>query len=218
MHRYRAVVLALALVVVPSSLSAQAQFAVSAFGGVYLPAADLLEGTFAIDGGVRLKYGQKTSAVLGGRAAVWPTDRIGIEAEFAYLPSKVEGTWVGGDLVPQTGEDDASVFLGSLNLMYSLIRPPLEPFSLYVSGGIGYVSRGGDFFDILEDNSDIAGVFGVGFKYGIARSTWLRLDVRDYISSYEEKALSEVATEGGESKMQNDLLIVASVELVFGGS
>lgn len=218
MRGYRAAVLTLLIALAPSSLAAQAQFAVSAFGGVYLPTADLFDGVVPVDtfGPSSLKFKQSTGFTFGARLAVWPTARIGIEAEAAYVSSDVEGDFIvasGGRLIPVSGTESGSLLLGSLNLMYALIRPPLEPLSIYVSGGVGFVSRGGDAFDNFEDTSDIAGVVGLGLKYGVAKGLWIRVDLRDYISSFEEKALSRFALQGGESKLQNDLLVVAGLEL-----
>ncbi len=218
MRGYRAAVLTLLIALAPSTLAAQAQFAVSAFGGVYLPTADLFEGVVPTQdaGNISLKFSQSTSWTVGGRLAVWPSARIGIEAEAAYVPSSVQGDILGtvdGNVIPISGDVDANLFLGSINLMYALIRPPLEPLLIYISGGVGLVSRGGDFYDGLQDTSDIAGVAGLGLKYGVARALWLRVDLRDYISSFNETILSDAALTGGGSKLQNDLLIVASIEL-----
>ena len=152
---------------------------------------------------------------LGARVAVWPSARIGIEAEAAYVSSDVEGDFivaVGGKLRPVSGTESGNLFLGSLNFVYALIKPPLEPLAITVSGGVGLVSRGGDAWNNFEDTSDIAGVLGLGLKYGIARALWLRFDLRDYISSFDEKNLSAVAIQGGGSKLQNDLLVVVGVE------
>jgi hypothetical protein len=224
MRGYRAAVLVLLMAVAPASLAAQTQVAISAFGGVYLPTADLFDGVVPIlitpDSTIpaALKFKQKTGFTVGGRVAVWPSARFGVELEAAYVGSKVKGDFLvsfGNTLVPRTGEEDASLLLGSINLVYALIRPPLEPLSIYISGGVGLVSRGGDAFRNLEDTSDIAGVAGLGLKYGVGRGVWIRVDLKDYISSYEETALSAAAISGGEAKLQNDLLILASVELTL---
>jgi hypothetical protein len=220
MPRYRALVLAILLALLPSSLAAQVQVAVSGFGGVYLSTADLFDGVVPTRdfGTAALKFSQQTGFTVGGRVAIWPTSRFGVEAEAAYVGSDVEGTFlasVGGNLVPQSGKDDANLFLGSVSVVYAVIRPPLEPLSIYISGGVGLVSRGGDAFNNFDDTSDVAGVAGVGLKYGVARGTWIRVDVKDYISSFEEKALSGAAVSGGDSELQNDLLITASIELAF---
>ncbi|KPK56636.1 MAG: hypothetical protein AMS21_12600 [Gemmatimonas sp. SG8_38_2] len=217
MRRYHAAVLAFLLALAPSPLAAQTTVGLSAFGGVYLPTSDLFDGVVPIDtfGPSSLKFKQKTGWTLGARVAVWPSARIGIEAEAAYVSSDVEGDFIvaaGGQLRPTSGTESGNLFLGSLNLVYALIKPPLEPLAITVSGGVGLVSRGGDAWNNFEDTSDIAGVLGLGLKYGIARALWLRFDLRDYISSFDEKNLSRVAIQGGGSKLQNDLLVVVGVE------
>lgn len=219
MRGYRAAALALLMALVPCSLAAQTRVAISAFGGVYLPTSDLYDGVVPTqDSPISLKYGQATGWTAGGRLALWPTSRIGIEAEAAYVASNVEGdilATVNGNLVPRSGTVDASTFMGSLNVLYALIRPPLEPLSIYLSGGVGFVSRGGEFFEDLQDASDIAGVAGLGLKYGVGKGVWIRVDLKDYISSYEEVNLTTASLTGGGSKLQNDLLILASVEFTL---
>jgi hypothetical protein len=217
MRGYRAAVLALLLTLLPSITSAQTMVGLSAFGGIYLPTSDVFDGVVPVDtlGPSSLKFKQKTGWTAGARVGVWPSSRIGIEAEAAYVSSDLEGDFIisaGGRLVPFSGTESGSIFLGSLNFVYALIRPPLEPLAITVSGGVGIVSRGGEAWKNLEDTSDIAGVLGLGLKYGIGRALWLRFDLRDYISSFEEKNLSAVSIQGGESKLQNDLLIVVGLE------
>ncbi len=223
MRRYLTVVFALMLALVPSTLSAQAQVAVSGFGGAFLPASDLLTGVFPLEefGGteVAATFRQKVAFNFGGRITVWPTQRFGIEAEAAYVLSDLEADVlepvVRDPGPPQvlglnegSAKFDANAFMGSLNVVFALIRPPLEPLVVYVSAGLGFVSRGGDGFDPFEGTSDVAGTWGFGLKYGVARGLWLRGDVRDYISSFQEEPL--------DSKVQNDLLITAGFEYAFG--
>ncbi|MGD8700512.1 MAG: hypothetical protein PVJ43_14545, partial [Gemmatimonadales bacterium] len=93
------------------------------------------------------------------------------------------------------------------------IAPPLDPVAFYVSGGIGIVSRSGDFFEGADDTSDIAGVVGVGLRYGLGPGWRIRFDVRDYISSFVNKELDELLDTG--SKLQNDIMLTAGVEFFF---
>jgi hypothetical protein len=231
MPRYRAVILAILLAVVPTSLNAQTQFAVSAFGGVFLPASDVLTaivflppgsvpGFPSFSGDVAATFRQKTAFDFGGRITVWPSQRIGIEAEAAYALSDLNASVllpVVRDLGPpvvlglEEGSivSDANVFMGSINVVFALIRPPLEPLVVFISGGIGYVARGGDGYEGFENTGNIAGTWGFGLKYGVARGIWLRGDVRDYISSYKEGDF--------DSKIQNDFLVNAGLEFSFGG-
>lgn len=219
MTQYGAAALALLFSLVPSSLAAQqpVQFTVSGFGGVYIPAGDLFD-QLSAEGALR--FGQETSFTLGGRLAVWPIPRLGIEVEGAYAGSDVEfkGAFLGETAFDTTLS--ANAFYGSLNVIYTVIRPPFEPLAIYVSGGIGLVARGGFFFDdffqsldqrLETETTDVAGVAGFGIRYGISPLLNIRGDFKDYISSYRPFA-------GSDSKLQNDLLITVALEVVFGGS
>ena len=222
MPRYRAAVLTLSLVLTPMSLAAQSniQFAVSGFGGAYIAAADLFD---ELETNVALRFGHEVGFNAGGRVAIWPTSRLGIEAEGAYVGSDVA---LRGVIVGETEPVDLTlsgdVFLGSINVLYAFIRPPLEPLAIYVSGGVGFVSRGGDFYDFFLssttvelETTNVAGVAGIGIRYGVARSVNIRADFRDYISSYtaNETQLPDV-----DSQLQNDILITGGVELTFGSN
>lgn len=216
MLRHRVAVSAALLLLVPSLAQAQSrvQFAVSGFGGAAIPASDLVDVLIPEAGAIR--FGHKTGWTAGGRAALWPTQRIGIEVEAAFLGSNVE--LVG--ILPGFAEDttfNATIFVGSLNFQYAAIAPPLDPVALFVSAGVGLVSRGGDFFTDTENTSDVAGVLGVGLRYGFAPGWRFRVDVKDYISSFLNEALDqELAPAGGTgSKLQNDILLTAGIELYF---
>ncbi len=222
MLRYRTAVLALLLAALPSTLEAQGPvtFTINGFGGVFLPASDLFDEVFP--GIASLSFGHETGFNAGGRVAVWPTRRIGIEAEGSYVGSDVEITgFIPGDTTLQPATVSANVFYGSLNVVFVLFDPPLDPIAVFVSGGVGLVSRSGDFFDGFEDEQDIAGVAGIGLRYGVAPRVRIRVDLRDYISSFEETAISDafnaaLGTDDVGSKLQNDLLVSAGVEIVLG--
>lgn len=221
MLHYRALVLALLLTLVPSSLRAQqpVTFTVGGFGGLLIPTGDLYDEVFP-DGAVN--FGHKMGFAFGGRLGIWPTSRFGVEAEAIYLISDVEVSGLivipGEPVFPLDETRDASAFVGSISVLWAIIRPPLEPLSIHLSGGVGFISRGGEFYDDafegagFDDTGDIAGVFGVGVRYGVARGVWLRADVKDYISSFKEEKLE------ASSQLQNDILITGTIELSFGGS
>lgn len=215
MARYRVVLLALVLVMLPATLSAQARFTISGFGGVYIPGADLFDEQ---DVNAVLRFGHKTAPAFGGRVAVWPTPRLAIEAEGAFLPSDIEfrGTILGTINADTTLS--SSAIAASINVLYAVIKPPLEPLAIYISGGLGIISRSGDLFDVLESSvneapskTDVAGVAGIGLTYGVARGFNLRVDLRDYISAYQPFS-------GDDSKLQNDLMLSGGLEVVIGGN
>lgn len=217
MLRRRVAVLACLALLVPSTLSAQSQVqvTVSGFGGAILPASNLVDVLIPEVGA--FSFGHKTGWNAGGRLAVWPTTRIGIEVEAAYVGSNVD---VAGILPPDFVADttiSATMFMGSLNVMWAVIAPPLEPVAFYVSGGAGLVSRGGDFFEGSDDTSDVAGVLGLGLRYGLGPGWRIRFDARDYISSFINKDLDAAleAAGGTGSKLQNDILLTVGVEFFF---
>jgi hypothetical protein len=187
------------------------QVTIGGFGGAILPASELVDVLIPEVGS--FSFGHKTGWNAGGRLALWPSARFGIELEGAYVGSNVD---VQGVLPPEFVEDttvSANMFMGSLNLMWAVIAPPLDPVAFYVSGGIGIVSRSGDFFEGADDTSDIAGVVGVGLRYGLGPGWRIRFDVRDYISSFVNKELDELLDTG--SKLQNDIMLTAGVEFFF---
>lgn len=206
-------VLACLALLVPASLSAQSQLQVTVggFGGAVLPASDLVDVLIPEVGA--FSFGHKTGWNAGGRLAVWPTARFGIELEGAYVGSNVD---VKGVLPPEFVQDttvSANMFMGSLNVMWAVIAPPLDPVAFYVSGGVGIVSRSGDFFEGSDDTSDIAGVVGVGLRYGLGPGWRIRFDMRDYISSFVNQELDDLLGTG--SKLQNDIMLTAGVEFFF---
>ncbi len=214
MPRYRAIVLALFLTTPPALSAQEIQVAISGFGGAAIPTADLVDVLIPTVGA--FNFGHETGWTAGGRLAVWPTSRLGVEVEGAYLASDVEVVGVLAGFAADTSIS-ASLFAGSLNVMYAVLAPPLEAVALYLSGGIGLVSRSGDFFEDLDDSTDIAGVVGLGLRYGLGPGWRIRLDVRDYISSFKNEALDEQLEPAGgaDAKLQNDLMISAGVEVYF---
>jgi hypothetical protein len=218
MPRYGAAVLVALVAFLPSTLTAQ-QFTVGAYGGMYDATNDLYD---EVEPDVFLRFGQNIGATFGGRLAVWPTSRIGIEAEASYVSSdvRIRLAELGSAFVDTTLS--GSLFMGSLNVVWAFIRPPLEPLAVYISGGVGIVSRSGDWIDNLlkpaleaaggefDTGADVAFVLGFGLKYSVARHINLRGDFKDYISSYQQPDLI------GDSRIQNDLQITFGVEYFFG--
>ncbi len=191
-------------------LQGQVQVGLSALGGGYVPVADLFE-TVRLGGEtgpIVLNLGQEPGAVVGGRVTVW-LSRFGIEAEAAYALSNADLPQAAADA---GAADDAPLFLGSLNFLYVLVEAPLSPLSIHLSAGAGLVSRGGEFFSGFDNTTDFAGALGLGLRYGLSRLAYVRVDLRNYLSSFAP------ATRAGtrfDSQFQNDLVGTLALELVF---
>lgn len=187
---------------------AQVTMGLSAYSGGYLPVSDLFDqtrlGTLPI-----LNLGQEPAVLVGGRLTVW-LSRLAVEAEVAYALSKLDMP----DLAKEYGvEDKAGVFLGSLNVLYVFFQAPFSPLSLYVSGGAGLVSRGGDYLkNNFEGTSDVAGAFGAGLRFGLGPLAHVRFDIRDYISSFKP---TNRQGEELDAKLQNDIVATLGLEFAF---
>lgn len=177
------------LLAAPQLPAQEVYLGVSAFGGAFIPTADLIANDLK----------QSTGFVFGGRLSLWTLRRFAVELEGAYALS---------DLETYTGKQSGSVGAFSMNLVYSIIKPPLEPLDVYLSAGLGLVKRSNDFFKQeydVQDLTDVAVVVGGGISYAVGRNLYVRVDLKDYISSFQMPY--------EKSQLQNDLMATAGLEL-----
>ncbi|UCC73256.1 MAG: hypothetical protein JSV86_01445 [Gemmatimonadota bacterium] len=202
----RIALVALLLGTLARPLEGQVQVGLSGFAGGFLPVSDLFE-ELNLAGRIIANLGQEPGPLVGGRLTVW-ISRIAVDAELGYAFSDVDLPSVIVDLGLDNG---ASAFIGSLNVAYAIFQAPFSPLSIFVSGGGGFVSRSGTFFDIFEGTADVAGVLGVGVRYGLSRGTQLRFDLRDYISSFAPTRGSDEF----DSMLQHDVIVTVGLEFLF---
>lgn len=189
-----------------SPLDGQVTVGLSAFLGGYLPATNLFDSVRLgdVDQPIILNLGHQAGIAGGGRVTL-RLSRLAVEAEAAYVASDLDIP----SAVASEAPADASIFLGSLGVLYDIYRAPFSPLTIFVSGGGGLVARRGAFFDRLEATTDLAGVLGLGLRYGLAPAVFFRFDLRDYISSWAPRA------EDGfqfNPKLQNELTGTIAVE------
>ncbi len=206
----------------PGIARSQSTYIVGPWAGSYLPTTDLLSGQNLEqpESGLpaTISFGQEAGFAWGIRGGRTLTSRLALEGEFFYSRSNVALTGVRPGIDQISSTRDASVAALSANVLFEIFRAPFTPFAIHVLGGVGVVSRSGQFFDDgggflgeLDSGIDPALVVGGGFRYGLSPMIGLRLDVRDYISSYG------LSLEGQEldSQLQNDILISGGVEFGF---
>jgi hypothetical protein len=201
------VTLIVALVVCTTApLEGQVRVGLSAFLGGYLPANNLFESVRLgdTDQPIILNLGHEPGIVGGGRLTV-RLSRFALEAEAGYALANLDIPSAVADEIP----GDASIFLGSLAVLYDVYRAPFSPLSIYLVGGGGLVARAGDFFDALEGTTDLAGTLGLGFRFGLAPAVFLRFDLRDYISSWAPRARDGFQF---DSQLQSELIGTIAVE------
>jgi hypothetical protein len=202
----RLMLTAVLLASLATPLRGQVQVGLSGFAGGILPMGELFE-ELRLAGQRVANVSQEPGPVIGGRVTVWMS-RFGVDAEMGYAFSNVD---LPSSIVEMGLDNSASVFVGSLNVLYVIFEAPFSPLRIYVSGGGGLVSRSGDFFDIFEGTTDVAGTLGIGLRFGLGRATQLRFDVRDYISSFAPTR----GVEEFDSRLQNDVIATIGLEFVL---
>jgi hypothetical protein len=169
--------------------------------GIYIPTEKLHElatgGEFS-----ELEAGPS----FGARLGLWFGNRLGVEASGAYIPTTFKLS--SGNVVT---EEDAKLFTGTGQVVLFLV-PRTSPLSVFLSGGVGVVSRGGVAFTDASDKTDVSGVFGAGaaIRLGpIALTAGAELFA--YAAGYEG------STQVTEKLTQRDIHMKLGVGIPFGG-
>lgn len=216
----------LVLLAWPGSSAAQDEklTTITPFLGFYLPTSDLVNNQPVPNPGPidpdRVTITQQGGIAFGLRASRTLSGGLWLEAEVQYAISDVkivatrreplpQDTWTGGGRVLTLGA----------NIHYEIYRAPFTPFGIHLIGGLAVVNRGGEFFDeggfffdgSLDGGTTIGAIAGLGARYGFTGRFGIRLDVRDYISSYSQ------SVPGGDfdAVLQNDLWISGGIEITL---
>ncbi len=198
----------LLIVVFPSQ--AQVRVGLSAFVGGYLPTNSLFEQirlSGDTTGPIVLNLGQKTAPIVGGRITVRVLKQLAIDMEGGFAFSNLN--------TPPTADPDASdkstVILASLSAMWIFYEAPFSPLNFYLSAGVGWNTREGNFWRNWEGISSFGGTFGVGMRYGLTSLLGLRFDIRDYVYKFEPT----VSNFTFSPVTQNDIILTVAVDFVF---
>lgn len=190
--------LALTLVGVTPALAQLPGIEISPFVGAFVPLTDLVD-----EEAINLTASQKEALVVGGRVKVKFPGPLGVEGTFMYALSDIESD-DAGDVV----DVDASVWALSGRLVYTFGLPAV-PVSFNASGGVALVSHDPDI-EGAESETDVGGVVGLGLRLDPPGLLAVRLDVEDYLYSFQPEG---EPGEEFESRFQSD--VVVSVGLVF---
>lgn len=176
------------------------------YGGVFVPLNDVVEEQVL---GVDFTGKHESALAIGGRLTLGLPGPLGVEGVVNYALSDVEV-----DSAATTATASAKVWAVSGRLVFEF-GLPAAPLTFFVNGGVAYISRGGDFYEEVEDKSNVGGVAGVGLKVGLPGLISLRLDAEDYIYSAKPTLVDPLGNpiELADSQLQNDVIV--SVGLVF---
>jgi hypothetical protein len=207
----------------PATAQDETMYTVTPFVGIFLPAADLVSDQVVPNPGPldpeRISMGHQAGLVLGVRGSISLGSRTWLEIEFQYASSDVKITATRREPLPEpTKTGGAHVLTLGADVFWELFRAPFTPFAIHLLGGLASVNRGGEFFDqggrffsALDGGTSVAAILGLGFRYGFSPRLGIRVDVRDYISSYTQ------SLPGGklDSQLQNDIWITGGLELTL---
>lgn len=210
----------------PGSSAAQDEklTTITPFAAFYLPTSDLVNNQEVPNPGPidpdRVTITQQSGIAFGLRVSRTLSGSLWLEAEFQYAISDVKITATRREPLPQpTWTGGGRVMTLGANVLWEVYRAPFTPFGIHLLGGLAAVNRGGEFFDEggfffsegLDGGTTIGAIAGLGARYGFTGMFGVRVEVRDYISSYSQ------SVPGGDfdAVLQNDLWITGGVEITL---
>lgn len=169
---------------------------VSVSGGVLAPLSLLSTSDISFSTEV------SSSAVVAG-GVTWWLGAFGVAARGAWAPARLSlrPTGIGGAVPDDLG--DAEYLAGTVDLVYRL-RPAgaaamVEPY-FALGAGVRRLELDAVARPEVRTSTDPMGTVAAGARVALWRAAALRFEVRDHVSRFD-------ATETGDSKMQNDILI-----------
>jgi hypothetical protein len=176
------------------------QFEGSVFVGAFLPTQNLTE-EFAlnVEGTVRTALQSHENALTFGANAGVRWDRFAVEGQLAFVPTNILTEISGLEDIAT----DQSILMVSGNALYDIL--PGDFFDIFLAAGAGFKQYSADDpSGGFSGGSDVMFNFGAGGRLAVTEILSLRLDVRDYVSSFD--AFEDVTSDQG-AKTQHDVLI-----------
>ncbi len=229
MNRTRAVALAsLGLfLLLPGRAAAQHEtFEFAPYVGAYVPTGVLTHATITPVGDPTFEVDIEQDAALmfGGRLVAWWSRVLGWEGAFSYALSDVRVTDPDGtDACATFSELSCTADVWGATSKLLARWAPSESGHWYLFGGLGLavVGHGGDFWTIGDATTDLGGVVGAGAVLDLSPRFALRLDIEDWIYSFDPKVKDdeEIDSVDLDSQGQNDLAISLGLVIsLWGGA
>ena len=192
-----------AIAMAPRLVSAQ-QVRLAPQLGIYVPTERLYQlasGTGS-DDDFRLEAGP----AIGARLGIWFGRCFGVEVGGNYVPTTFSFGGPGG-----TTKQDAKLFTGTGQAVVFLL-PPTSILSVFASGGLAVVSRGGVAFTNEATTTNVGGVVGVGVSLRLGGlGLTVGADLLGYQADYRgSQAVSQAVS-------QRDLNVKVGFGVPFGG-
>jgi hypothetical protein len=194
----------------PEGLAAQVRFELGPYVGIYAPIASFSSAPFQgpfILGPATSRQG--TAVMVGAQGTFWLDSRIGLSIQWGTASSTVRTREEFGT---QESEESARVSAGALQLLVPLQVPSLQGRA-HVGAGVGLMRRSGDFYEVYERPTNVAGVLGLGSNFALSRQVHLMLGFQSYLYSLQ---LRQTGGDTFDSSFQTDFLARVGVLLQLG--
>lgn len=131
----------------------------------------------------------QATPTLAANVTMWKGKRLGFSGVIGFSPSDVAQTDSTG-----THDHNTSVVMASVRVIYAFTAMEMEPppklqtrwkespWSFYVGGGFGVVSRSGGVWNYSSGLTSPAILLNMGVRTPLGANTVLRFDVDDYLS------------------------------------
>jgi hypothetical protein len=202
----RALVLLALLALAAAPLAAQVTADFTPRLGIYVPLKDLTVGTDPTTGLAQTQRAEN-KFTIGGRLGVWLAPAFGFEGVVDYNKSGIRSVLAG---IPTSPDVGSHLFASSGRAMLRLGAG--RDVAVILNGGVGLVSRGGDFiagssppFTTFTGNTDFTGNAGISFLVRLGKTVAARIDVdgMTYQASYSNAIFGSTG-----SQRQYDLFIM----------
>lgn len=200
----------IALLTFPLMATAQTRVDLTPFIGAYFPLSSAVNES---NGSLT----QAFSAALGVRLAIWGS-KLGVELGGAYAKSSVSN-----DFNTFNTSVPGRVTVGSLRLLYSLTQGTARCLStvngcqpaIYVSGGLGFITRGGQAWQGISGTTNLTGSAGAGLRIPVSRKVTARVDVEFllYPASFSSSTSGPTS-----SQFQEDVVLSAGLWIPLAGA
>ena len=177
------------------------QFEGSVFVGAFVPTQNLTEEfPINVDGTNRTALQSHENALTFGANAGVRWDRLAVEGQLAYVPTSILTELSGIEDITT----DQTILMLSGNVLYDLVQGSF--FDLFVAAGAGIKQYSADDpAGGFSSGSDVMFNFGGGGRLAVTEVLSLRLDVRDYLSSFDAFESDPNSEQG--ARYQHDVLV-----------
>lgn len=192
-----------------------AQVELQIYGGAVFPVTKLADSFFFL--GAEAEGAEMDQGIIFGGSLGYVTGSWGFEANVGYWPSDqiiLDTEDIGGATVDVSVRTPSNVLLASGNVLYYFSTPGTVNIMPYVKAGAGIINYGTDQpleGALFVESTNLMWDIAIGAKFPISPKTALRVEVGDYMNSFDFEV------EGVSSKLQHYIVATVGLSIFFGG-